>query len=343
MRMRQEACGKLYERGAMMTLQFPKGFLVRPAALDDVGVVTAFMRSCQQAEYGFAIASEEGTLALWTSPEVDLAHDTWLVFAPHEQIVGYLHLVHQEPLRMSLVWKIDPAYSQQGLQELLLQCAEERAHQFIPLVRANARISLSVECSGLAPLYREAIEQAGFVYTRSTLRMEIEMNEPPPTAVWPEGITLRPFTLEMAQAVYEADAEGFRDHWGYMPRSFETFRHQFLHAPSFDPTLWFLACEGEKIVGSALCEYEEGTAWVGSLSVLRPWRKRGLGLALLYTAFGEFYHRGMHKVALYVDAQSLTGATRLYERAGMHLVHQFDRYEREIRAGREMSTQMLEE
>lgn len=67
----------------------------------------------------------------------------------------------------------------------------------------------------------------------------------------------------------------------------------------------------------------------------------GLGLALLYAAFGEFYQRGERKVALQVDAQSLTGATRLYERAGMHLVRQFDRYEKEMRAGSELSTQEL--
>ncbi len=323
-----------------MTVPFPEGFLVRPATLDDVRRVTDFLRLCQQAEYGFAIANEEGTRTLWTSPEVDLTHDTWLVFSSGE-LVGYLHLGHKEPLRMSVVWKVHPEYVHHGLQALLLQCAEERACQFIPLVRADARVSLSFECSGPAHLSREAGEQAGFAYVRSTLRMEIDMNEPPPVAVWPEGITLRPFTGEMAHAVYEADDEGFRDHWGYTPMSFETFRHQFLTPPSFDPTLWFLACEEEKIVGCALCESGEDMAWVNSLSVLRSWRKRGLGLALLHTAFGEFYRRGRRKVALSVDAQSLTGATRLYERAGMHLVRQFDRYEKEIRPGHEISTQVL--
>ena len=325
-----------------MISHFPQGFLVRPATLADVRLVTGFMRFCQQAEHGFAITDEEGTLILWTAPEMDLLHDTWLVFSPQDQIVAYLHLGHKKPSRMSIVWKIHPEYSHQGLQTALLQCAEERARQFIPLVPADARISLSVECNGLAPLYREAVEQAGFAYTWSNLRMAIEMNEPPPTAIWPDGIAMRPFTLEMARAVYEADDEAFQDQWGYMPGNFETFHHQLIAPSNFDPTLWFLACENEKIVGCALCERGEDSAWVNSLSVLRPWRKRGLGLALLYTAFAEFYRRGERKVALYADAQSLTGATRLYERAGMHRVHQFDRYEKEIRAGRELSVQELE-
>lgn len=57
--------------------------------------------------------------------------------------------------------------------------------------------------------------------------------------------------------------------------------------------------------------------------------------------FGLFYRRGKRKMALYVDAQSLTGASRLYERAGMHVVRQFDQYEKELRAGIEQSTQAL--
>ncbi|GCE12413.1 GNAT family N-acetyltransferase [Tengunoibacter tsumagoiensis] len=325
-----------------MTLQFPEGFFVRSATLDDVRSVTDFMRFCQQSEYGFALVSEADTLTLWTSPEVDLTHDTWLVFSLHDQIVAYLHLGHKNPLRLSVVLKVHPDSAHLGLQASLLKCVEERARQFIPQVRADARISLSISCSDPTTIYRQAIERAGFIYVRSNLRMEIEMNEPPPPVIWPEGITLRPFTLEMARAVHAADDEGFQDHWGYMPVPFETFQHEYITASKFDPTLWFLAFEDEKIVGCALCECREDRAWVNSLSVVRPWRQRGLGLALLHTAFGELYHRGERKVALEVDAQSLTGATRLYERAGMHKVRQFDRYEKELRAGRELSTQELE-
>jgi mycothiol synthase len=67
----------------------------------------------------------------------------------------------------------------------------------------------------------------------------------------------------------------------------------------------------------------------------------GLGMALLRHSFGEFYHRSARKVALEVDSQNLTGATRLYERAGMHATRQYDIYEKELRTGEELSTQSL--
>ena len=81
--------------------------------------------------------------------------------------------------------------------------------------------------------------------------------------------------------------------------------------------------------------------WVGTLGVRRPWRKRGLGLALLRHSFNEFYRRDKRKVGLGVDAQNLTGALRLYESAGMHIDLAHDFYEKELRPGREISVQSL--
>ena len=49
------------------------------------------------------------------------------------------------------------------------------------------------------------------------------------------------------------------------------------------------------------------------------------------------------KVGLGVDGASLTGATRLYEKAGMHIFRQFDAYEKDLRPGEDLSTQALSE
>ena len=47
-------------------------------------------------------------------------------------------------------------------------------------------------------------------------------------------------------------------------------------------------------------------------------------------------------MGLDVDAESLTGATRLYEKAGMRVVHQDNQYQKELRAGIELSVEVLE-
>ena len=75
---------------------------------------------------------------------------------------------------------------------------------------------------------------------------------------------------------------------------------------------------------------EPGVGWIGILGVRRPWRRRGLGRALLLHAFHEFRARGFTEAGLGLDAASLTGATRLYESVGMHVSAQFDFYEKQL-------------
>ena len=105
------------------------------------------------------------------------------------------------------------------------------------------------------------------------------------------------------------------------------------HQESFDPSLWFLALEGDEIAGITLCKTLAGEGWVDVVGVRRPWRNRGLGLALLRHAFTEYHRRGTHKVGLSVDAESITGAPRLYGRAGMRVRESYIIHLKELRPG----------
>jgi len=172
-------------------------------------------------------------------------------------------------------------------------------------------------------------------------RMAITLDAPLPTPDWPAGIAVRTFAPGRDdRAVFEAVEEAFADHWGHTPRAFAEWIAR-TRREDFDPSLWFLAMDGDVIAGVALCRRRPDMGWVDSLSVRRPWRKRGLGLALLRHSFNEFYRRGKRKVGLGVDAQNLTGALRLYESAGMHVQQAFDLYEKEIRPGKEISVESL--
>jgi ribosomal protein S18 acetylase RimI-like enzyme len=53
---------------------------------------------------------------------------------------------------------------------------------------------------------------------------------------------------------------------------------------------------------------------------------------LLRTAFRELWRRGHTQIGLEVDAANETGATRLYERAGMRVTRRYDTYERRLDA-----------
>lgn len=71
-----------------------------------------------------------------------------------------------------------------------------------------------------------------------------------------------------------------------------------------------------------------------TFTVRRAWRRRGIALALLRHSFAALYQAGKRKVSLEVDAENHTGATRLYEKAGMHVDRRQETFEKELRPGK---------
>jgi mycothiol synthase len=101
--------------------------------------------------------------------------------------------------------------------------------------------------------------------------------------------------------------------------------------------------DGDEIAGVTLCKTLAGEGWVNVVGVRRPWRKRGLGLALLRHALAEYQRRGVDKVALSVDAESITGAPRLYGRAGMSVRESYIIHLKELRQGADLGTRLDED
>ena len=80
----------------------------------------------------------------------------------------------------------------------------------------------------------------------------------------------------------------------------------------------------DEIAGVALCDSKRNGewGWVDTLGVRPAWRRRGIGEALAPKRLPHVLRaRRAATVALQVDAQSPTGATRLYERAGMRVLY----------------------
>jgi mycothiol synthase len=289
----------------------------------------------------------------WQTPGIDPAEDIRLIFAPNGELVGHIEVwtTAKPPIHPQIWGRVDPAYADLGMGTWMLYWAEQRALHALPRVPAELRFAPRVGAYRQAEKAKNLLEDFGYHHLRSSYHMLIEMDAPVPEPEFPEGITLRTYNPETdLEAVYGADVDSFRDHFGFVEQPFEEglkhFQHHWINE-GYDPTLLFLAMDGDEIAGINLCRphsfYDPEIGWVGSLGVRRPWRKRGLGLALLRHSFNEFYRRGKRKVGLGVDAQNLTGALRLYEKAGMHVDQAYDHYEKELRAGTEISVQSLEE
>lgn len=164
-------------------------------------------------------------------------------------------------------------------------------------------------------------------------RMDFKLSEAPPSPAWPEGIEVQPLVAsEGERRFYATLEEAFSDHWGNVPVSFASGKKRRMRH-GFDPGIWFLAVADGKPTGAAISSISEGVGCANSLGVRRPWRKCGLGLALLQHAVGEFHRRGLRRVALGVDSASPTGTTRLYERAGLTVAQQHATYAKKLRRG----------
>lgn len=177
---------------------------------------------------------------------------------------------------------------------------------------------------------RAALLDHGFSLVRHSYRMAIDLDEERPEPRWPDGIAVRSFRDGDGQAVYGAHMETFEDSWEHTRQPYEEWSHWLLERPGLDPELWALATSADDLAGIALCrvhDTDRETGWVSILGVRRPWRRQGLGRALLLESFDRLAAVGCSRAILGVDASSLTGAHTLYESAGMSVIATFDIYE----------------
>jgi mycothiol synthase len=320
----------------------PQGFVIRGARMEDVQAVAQLILEVCMADGDPTVAMTPEELAReWKSPDYELEKNTWVVETADGCIVGYEEF-NNDYAHASLRGDgyVHPEYKGHGIGTTMLRMLEARARGEMQLAEPDLRVFIrnGMMIGDIAS--RQLHEAEGYRPIRFSWRMEIKLEEPPRAPIWPTEIELRPFVLEEHNhALFEADEEAFSDHFGHTPSTFDHWQHHMSGREDFDPSLWFLAWDGDEIAGYSLCRYRMDKGWVGTLGVRRPWRKRGLGEALLLHSFGEFYRRGMRTIGLFVDAQNPTGATRLYKKAGMQVAAEYVFYEKELRSGREPEEQ----
>ena len=283
----------------------------------DLRGVVELAEVCESADgLDDTISLDELQLQL-SHPGIDAAHDLKL-WETHDGRLIAFGLI--EPTDHTLWFKVHPDDRNSTLEQHILAWGMVRcgllaqAHNYPPTLGSWA--------DERDVARRALLEQMGFQITRTFRCLTRSLAAPIPLPRVPTGFTIRPVLgAQEAELWVELYNAAFIDHWNYEPWSSATFHHWLtdshyrselnLVAVAPDSTLAaFCWCDIEPR-GNAHAEQPEG--WISLLGTRRGFREKGLGRSILLAGLHQLQAAGVAIVKLNVDAENVSGATRLYE------------------------------
>jgi len=221
---------------------------------------------------------------------------------------------------------VDPAWRRRGLGRAMLHENERRLRQIAADHRHDRPRWLGSFGADRDGSNTHLLLNEGYVVVRHFYDMVRPTLEDIVDLPLPAGLEVRPITTAQMRTLFEADAEAFRDHWGGIDSS-EAALRRWIGSPTFDPSLYIVAWDGDRIAGGVVnvidpIENERRGHQRGLLDSVftrRPWRRRGLARALIGRSFHLLRERGMTSAALGVDAANRNEALALYESSGFTL------------------------
>jgi ribosomal protein S18 acetylase RimI-like enzyme len=282
-------------------------FLFRHCEPGDAAAVAEVVAAHERACNGESAYSRADLESEWRTSK--LAEHTWAAL-DGDRVVGYGRISNRGELWRADGW-VHPDAVGRGLGAQLAALLE---------AEVRARGAKRVQSAILEPdtSARFLLTALGYREVRRFFELRIDLEGAPAAPAWPAGLRGLSFDPADARAFHAAQQEAFADHWEFLPRTFEAWSHAHLVSPGFDASLWSVVRDGDEIVAGAICRLEAyGGGWVDVLFTRAPWRRRGVGEALITACFARLWERGQTSIGLGVDAEGETGALRLYERMGM--------------------------
>ena len=304
-----------------MSSSLPDGYDVRFATDADAVAVAELARACEHALLGVSVITEGDIRDWWRVTEP--GENVWLIHGG-ERLVGAATLWPRGDA--PTVWgDVHPETLGLGLGTALLELAEGRASDLGATAVRNEVFAQDETGAAL-------LETRAYRPVRRHYGMRIELgDEAPAEPEWAEGLTVSPFRDGDGPEFHRVLAETFRDEWGSAPMEYDEWRRARVEADDVELGIWSLVRDGNEVVAVVRCDvFRYGGGWVAGLGVREAWRRRGIGLALLQHTLRVFHARGERSVGLGVDSENPTGATRLYERAGMHVEDETVTFEKSL-------------
>jgi ribosomal protein S18 acetylase RimI-like enzyme len=302
------------------------GLVLRPGTSDDWTAVASILNAARRADGVDEVLSAETLRSENEARDhIEVGRDLLIAELGHEPVgfaIGYR--VVRPPLLSLESWgAVRPDHRRRGIGTGLWQATTERlineaAADPRPGPRELRSFALDVETSDVGLL-----ESKGYVPVRFGFEMRRPLTGWLPAHPLPAGLELRPVSPDQHRAIFDAENEAFRDHWGHREPGDGDFTALF-EGPDTDTSLWCVAWDGEQVAGVVVNGIftEENRAlgvrrgWLEHVSVRRPWRGRGVAKALCAASFRVLRDRGIDEAWLGVDGSNPMGALQLYEGLG---------------------------
>jgi mycothiol synthase len=289
---------------------------VRPYRADDFSAALEVINAAAKVDHTRRI-TEAVFRRAWADPAY--YDHAAVAFADTDHPAGFIWWDRDQGQSRRLEGWVHPAYRRRGVGTALLIAAESaaRAQEVLPITLTGRVYS---DIPGGETLFR----QRGYTEVRRFYLMSLSLVGRlfAPVEAAPPGVTLRAFQEQDLAALVEADNAIFAGHWGSRTRTMQAWRREMQESRPYDPSLWLLAWENDRIVGECLCHQsrEAGPtdAWISILGVRQDWRGRGLGRTLVVRGLQILQESGFTSASLHVDAEN-TPALKLYRSVGMEV------------------------
>lgn len=297
----------------------PPGYLVRHPTLGDLPAIVRLLDECEAADCGEPRASDFDAVAMAADPDSSLEEDWWVVENAGD-LAGFANFYWPATGEARGIVFVPPRHSGRALSAVLFRTIEARARELAAGAAAGSAPALFMHCEDAQPERQAWLLAHGYRRVREMFVMRIDLGQGFATPAWPPGIAVRDLRPHLDdEALCAADNDAFSEHFLYFPQSLDVWRSWVYGHADLDPHLWVVAWDGDEVAGQTAALPIGDAASVEDVMVRKPWRGRGLGLAMLLEVFARLHERGRDDVSLWVDAENTTGAVRLYEAAGMHV------------------------
>jgi ribosomal protein S18 acetylase RimI-like enzyme len=217
-----------------------------------------------------------------------------------------------------------PEYQRRGIEKLLARKAVESLRE-----RGMEIAEAALDSTRESRI--RIFKDLGFKLIRSSSFMRMDLAEIPSGIGENQEVSFRRLNTESEDDIVllnRLENVCFREHFNYRPSKIEETRHWLLENPWLEWQACFFAEIDGRPVGYIYVGVDEKynrekktlSGWINDLGVIKSFRRRGIGTALMLRGLRELRSRGLETALLYVDDENPTKAIRLYEKVGFKLV-----------------------